>query len=89
MPADDALKGEDKDFTARQEAAKARLEAMKPYKVPAEKLTQLCWNTEQAAFDMALELLKENAPAGKPNGFVGQTQTTPKPAGNTLYNTCC
>ena len=88
VPADDALAGEDKDFQAKQGIAKTRAEALKPYKVPAEKLTQLCWNVDQTAFDMAMELLKENAPTAKPNGFVGQNQPqTAKPVN--LHKTWC
>ena len=67
---------------------------MKPYKIAAEKLTQLCWKTEQAAFDLALSLLKENAtsPVGpstiKPNGFIGQNQPA-GPGTVNLLKTCC
>jgi hypothetical protein len=89
VPADALLAGEDKTFQARQDTAKARAEALKPYKVPVEKLTQLCWNTDQAAFELALELLKENAPAAKPNGFIGQNGQAAGKTTVNLHKVCC
>jgi len=84
VPADEKLAGKDEEFKARQEQAKARAEALKSLKVPADKLTALCWDADQATFDMAIEMAKANAPASgsstppgqKPNGFIAGTGAT-------------
>lgn len=76
VPADDKLTGKDEDFNARRDTAKARIDKLKEFKIAPERLVTLAWNTDQAAFEQTLELLKDAAGAaktGKPNAFITPT----------------
>jgi hypothetical protein len=81
VPGDELLVGEVADFDAKKVTATARIEKLKGFTIPAEKVTQLAWNTDEAGFTSALELLnlggagKTAAPAAAAaakgaNGFI-------------------
>ncbi len=74
-PQDAVLSGDDAAFKAKTEAAKARAEQLKGFKISPERLTTLCWAVDDSSFKDTVEMLKENASTEKPkpNPFVQST----------------
>lgn len=92
VPADEALAGEDKDFTARKDAAAKRAEELKPFKLAPERVLALCWNTDEAKYNDSLELMKKAfEAAGKPgsaNPFVKRSGSDTPPAKKPAIGLC-
>lgn len=63
VPEDSKLLGKDEEFTPRKDLAKSRADLLKPFKVEANQMISLCWDADQTAFDLALNLLKANTPS--------------------------
>jgi len=81
VPGEDVLSADDEAFKAKETEAKARIDKLAPFNLPAERLTLLAWNTDQAVFDTVVATLAE-APAIKKGGnpFVPGTPAPAAPA---------
>lgn len=76
VPSDDVLVGDDAAYTAKETEAKARLEKLKPFKLAAQRLTTLAWNTDKATFDSIFDTLTESRSAQPgANAFVQGRET--------------
>lgn len=92
VPGDDILAKEDKDFTAAQDTAKKRIEELKPFGLAADRQLALAWNTDEAAYQNNLTMLKEVAAKFSKgtgaNGFINRDgngeQDKTKPAGKKI-----
>jgi hypothetical protein len=78
VPSDEVLAKEDADFDARKATAAARVTELEPFRLPAERVLALAWDTDQAAYDQTLSLCKtvlENAkkPGTPPNPMLNRT----------------
>jgi hypothetical protein len=65
-PSDAVLSVDDAEFAAKQTAATARAEQLKAYKLSSARLTTLCWDTEEAAYQNILGVLSETQTAAAP-----------------------
>lgn len=82
VPGDDILASDAKDFDAKKVTAATRLEKLKPYaSLPAPRLTALCWEADEAAFNTAVADM-EAAGGKKSGGNPGGTPPAPPAKGN-------
>jgi hypothetical protein len=58
IPSDNVLSIEDAEFDPRKATAAKRVEELKPFNLPAERVLTLAWDTEQKAYDDGLTLIK-------------------------------
>ncbi len=86
IPSDAVLAaGEDTDFNAKQAIAKARAEELAAFKLPANRLTTLAWDTDDAAYKTIFETLKE---AKTTAGGIAHIAPRTPGAANTAGNGC-
>lgn len=74
VPSDDILMKEDKEFGEAQEAAKKRIEELKPFGLAPERQVTLAWNTDEASYQNTISLMKDVAAKASKgagaNGFI-------------------
>lgn len=78
VPADATMAAKEDVFATARLTAKVRAEVLKPFNLPADKLVTLCWDADEATYNLVADAYKQAAapvvkPPSKGTGLAGGT----------------